>query len=559
LQEAVGAVPVTLLTPGAADTGRAVTDLAHNLRGPGDGPLLGAQIAPQGAHELAEAHRVPLIDLRIERVDNAAVALIPLRILQRTTALPYALVEGRLKIAIADPGDLQAVDELRLASPDPIELAVAAREDIELELERLARASEFDARAALLDEQTPADELETTDLEADDGMTEAPIIRIVNSIILQAAEEGASDIHFLPRGDGLVARLRLDGVMHEVERIPKQHARGVVTRVKVLAKLDVAEHRRPQDGRISVGEKAAGRLLDIRVAVLPTVDGEGVIMRLLDKSRKAPTLTEIGLSNEMQMALEQIIHRPTGALLVTGPTGSGKSTTLYAALEDIRRPEINIITIEDPVEYRVDDVYQLQVNLKAGLTFASSLRAILRSDPDVIMVGEIRDLETAKISLEAALTGHVVLSTMHTNDAPGALTRLTEMGIEPFVTAAAITAILAQRLLRRLCTNCREAYRPSAAQLAEWGFPAAALQAPEGVTLYRKRGCARCSKGYKGRVGVYQLMVMNEELRRLASAQGTREELARAAVESGMKTLWEDGLLKVAAGLTTIEELERML
>src|SRR5262249_23875569 len=295
-----------------------------------------------------------------------------------------------------------AGDELRLVAKQPVELAVAAREEIELELQRLARSSEFSARAALLGgEDTPFHEAQEADLDAEDGISETPPIQLVNSIVLQAAEEGASDIHFVPRRDGLIARLRLDGVMHEIERIPKRHAAGAVTRIKVLAKLDAAEHRKPQDGRISVGSKTAGRRLDIRVAVLPTVEGEGVVMRVLDKSRTPPTLTELGLSNEMQMALEHVIHMPTGALLVTGPTGSGKSTTLYAALHDLRRPEVNIITVEDPVEYRLDDIYQLQVNRIAGLTFASALRAILRSDPDVMMVGEIRDLETAKISLEA--------------------------------------------------------------------------------------------------------------------------------------------------------------
>ena len=257
------------------------------------------------------------------------------------------------------------------------------------------------------------------DLEAADGLSDAPRIQLVNSVILQASNDGASDVHFLPHGDSLVVRLRVDGILHEVERIPKEHAAGVVTRIKVLAKLDIAEHRMPQDGRISVrATEQPDRLFDVRVAVLPTVDGEGVIMRLLEKTRRAPTLTEIGLSNELQMQLEEVIFRPTGAFLVTGPTGSGKSTTIYAALCDVLRPEINVITIEDPVEYRLPDVYQLQVNKRAGLTFAMGLRAILRSDPDLLMVGEIRDLETAKITLEAALTGHAVYSTLHTNDAP---------------------------------------------------------------------------------------------------------------------------------------------
>src|SRR5712691_6291883 len=523
---------------------------------PADHGLLAAA-APQSPRALAELHNVPLIDLRTEGVDKAASDAIPLRVLIRANAVPYRLDGDRLLVALADPGDVRAVDELRLATRHAVELAVAPREDIELELQRLTRSTEFNERAALLDD-APLDQEEVTDLEAEDGISDAPPIRLVNSIILQAAEEEASDVHFLPRADGLIVRLRLDGVMHEIERIPERHAAGVITRIKVLAKLDVAEHRKPQDGRISLSSKTAGRLLDVRVAVLPTVDGEGVIMRLLDKSRKAPSLTEIGLSNEMQMALEQLIHKPTGALLVTGPTGSGKSTTLYAALEDVRRTEINIITVEDPVEYRVQDVYQLQVNPRAGLTFANALRAILRSDPDVVMVGEIRDIETAKIALEAALTGHLIFSTMHTNDAPGAVARLNEMGIEPFVTGSAVTAVLTQRLVRRLCPHCREPYRPTAEELAEWRFPPEQVRA-EGVTLYRRRGCQRCSKGYKGRTGVYQLMLMNEPLRRLTIERAHRDALEKCALAHGMKTLWADGIEKVAAGLTTIDELERML
>jgi type IV pilus assembly protein PilB len=520
--------------------------------------LLAATVTPQGARGLAELHHVPLVDLRSERIDKIASDAIPMRVLARATAVPYRLEGDRLLVALADPADVQAIDELRLATRYSVEIAVASREDIELELQRIARTSEFNERAALIEEDAPLDDEESADLEAEDGISDAPPIRLVNSIILQAAEDGASDVHFLPQGRGLVVKVRLDGVMHEIERIPERHTAGVITRVKVLAKLDIAEHRKPQDGRISIGARTAGRSLDVRVAVLPTVGGEGVIMRLLDKSRRPPTLTEIGLSNDVQMALEQIIHRPTGALLVTGPTGSGKSTTLYAALDDVRRTEINIITIEDPVEYRVEDVYQMQVNARAGVTFATALRAILRSDPDVVMVGEIRDLETAKISLEAALTGHFVFSTMHTNDAPGAIARLHEMGIEPFVVASAVTAVLAQRLVRRLCVHCREPFQATAAELADSGFPPELIRGDE-MTLYRKRGCERCSKGFKGRVGVYQLMEMTENLRKLASAGADREALERCAIENGMQTLWNDGIAKVAEGLTTIEELERVL
>jgi len=513
---------------------------------------------PLGPRERAEHFNLEYVDLRTLRIDDNAAESIPLHVLTRARAVPIALEDGRLKVAVVDPGDLVLIDELRLVSRQPIDLCVAAPADIEMELKRLARGQELAERAALIAED-PSFSLieEEADLEADDGISDAPPIQLVNSIVVQAAEEGASDVHFLPQGEHLIARMRVDGILHEVERIPKRHAVGVLTRIKVLAKLDIAEHRLPQDGRLTLRPKSTGRLMDIRVACLPTVEGEGVIMRLLDKERHAPTLTEIGLSNEMQMALEEVIYRPTGAFLVTGPTGSGKSTTVYAALSDLRQPGINIITIEDPVEYRLADVYQVQVNKKVGLTFASGMRAILRSDPDVLMVGEVRDLETAKIALEAALTGHSVMSTMHANDAPAAITRLNDMGIEPFVTGAAVTAVLAQRLVRRLCDRCKEPYEPSAADLEFLGFARAQIE--EGITLYRRRGCPHCSQGYKGRTGVYQLLVMNDELQRLAGARASHGELAAAAERAGMRSLWQDGLAKAAQGITTIDELSRVI
>jgi type II secretory ATPase GspE/PulE/Tfp pilus assembly ATPase PilB-like protein len=450
------------------------------------------------------------------------------------------------------------MDELRVVSRDPVDLAVAAPADIDFELRRLSRGQDLNARAAVIGEELPGyEDAEEADLGAADGISEAPPIQLVNSIILHAAEDGASDIHFLPQGDALVARLRVDGVLHEIERIPRRHARGVITRIKVLAKLDIAEHRLPQDGRISLRAKTTGRLLDIRVAVLPTVEGEGVIMRVLDKTRQAPTLTEVGLTNEMQMALEEIVYRPAGAFLVVGPTGSGKSTTVYAALTDVRRPEINVITFEDPVEYRLEDVYQLQVNTRAGLTFASGLRAILRSDPDVLMVGEIRDLETAEITLEAALTGHAVFSTLHANDAPSAITRLVDLGVEPFIAGSAISAVLSQRLVRRLCEECREPYEPARADLEYLRFSADAID--RGVTLYRRRGCERCTKGYRGRTGVFQLMVMDDAVAQATISRASHAELKAAATAAGMGTLWQDGLEKAAAGLTTIEELTRVV
>src|SRR5213078_988760 len=490
------------------------------------------------ARMLAARHHMPLVDLPLTGVEKAAGDLAPLHVLERLVAIPYALDGETLRVAIADPSDLHAIDELRLASRHQLELAVASRDDILTELRRLSRASEaFGARAALAEEEALLEEeADADDLEAEDGISEAPLVRLVNSIIFQAAEDGASDVHFEPQEDALLVRLRIDGVLHEVRRIPKRMMAGVTTRLKVLAKLDIAERRKPQDGRISLNAAAAGRMLDIRVATLPTVEGESVVMRLLDKSKRPPTLEELGLSDAMRQTLEEVVQRPTGALLVTGPTGSGKSTTLYAALAEINNPAINIITVEDPVEYRLGGVNQVQINPRAGLTFAAALRSILRSDPDVVMVGEIRDPETAKISIEAALTGHFVLSTLHTNDAPGALTRLNEMGVEPFLTGSAVTGVLAQRLARKLCTHCCEMYTPNTDELLKARISPEVAAASDGMVFYRKKGCPRCNQtGYKGRIGIYQLLAMTEQLESLAVRNASRDEIERAALGEGMR------------------------
>jgi type IV pilus assembly protein PilB len=510
------------------------------------------------ARAIARRYGLPLVDLNEVGIAIETVDLVPVRVLKRITAMPYAFAEGRLLVALADPADVHAIDELRLATGYPLGLAVATRADILHEIDRRARVSAAtDAHAIVIDESLGQDTED--DLEVDDGISDGPLVRLVNSIIFQAAEDGASDIHFEPQEDALVVRVRVDGVLQETHRIPRRLTAGVTTRLKVLAKLDIAERRKPQDGRISLNAAAAGRMLDIRVATLPTVDGESVVMRLLDKSKQAPSLQELGLSDEMRARFDQIIRRPTGALLVTGPTGSGKSTTLYAGMAAINRPDINIITVEDPVEYRLAGINQVQINLRAGLTFANALRSILRSDPDVVMVGEIRDSETAKISIEAALTGHFVLSTLHTNDAPSTLTRLNEMGVEPFLTGSAVSAVLAQRLARKLCTHCCELYTPSMDELIRARVSPEVAALTDGMALYRRRGCPRCNRtGYRGRIGIFQLLAMSETLERLAAEKASREEIERAAIKEGMRTLWDDGLAKVSAGLTSIEELARV-
>ncbi len=512
------------------------------------------------ARIVASQHGLPIIELGSVGIDPVAANSVPLHVLEQVNAVPYAFEDDQLLVAIADPQNIHGIDSLRLASRHPIALRVAASEDIANELGRLARTAEaFGSRSGLSEavELEVIEEDEVDDLEVDDGISDAPLVRLVNSIIFEAAEDAASDVHFEPHADSLVVRFRIDGVLHETQRIPKRSAIGVTTRLKVLAKLDIAERRKPQDGRISLSAAAAGRMLDVRVATLPTVEGESVVMRLLDKSKKPPTMEEVGLGAAMQEKLQALIHRPTGALLVTGPTGSGKSTTLFAAMSEINRPEINVITVEDPVEYRLAGLNQVQINQRAGLTFATALRSILRSDPDVVMVGEIRDVETAKISIEAALTGHLVLSTLHTNDAPSTLNRLNEMGVEPFLTGAAVTGVLAQRLARRLCEHCREVYVPNEEEIAAANLPEELRSGK--IELFRRNGCVRCRQtGYRGRIGIFQLLTMNEELSALAARKASREELEPAAMSEGMSTLWDDGLEKVVAGLTSLEELARV-
>jgi type IV pilus assembly protein PilB len=516
-----------------------------------------------GPEEVAKArakhYGVPFVDLAEVGVKADAVEAVSIAVLKRVDAIPYDQRDGHLFVAVADPSDVQALDELRLASRYTVRLAVAIRDDIETELRRIERASEATERSSLMDVEFRAEDVDE-DEDPDDleGAESSAISKLLISILQQAANDGASDVHLDPTDRGLVVRFRIDGVLQEVQVVPRRFISSLTTLVKVMAKLDIAERRKPQDGRISMTEKRVGRALDVRVAILPTVEGECTVMRLLDTSTKAPTLSDLGFSDEMERRFQGIITRPTGALLVTGPTGSGKSTTLYATLTEIHRPEINVITVEDPVEYRLSGVQQVQINQKAGLSFATALRSMLRADPDVIMVGEIRDLETAKISIEAALTGHLVLSTLHTNDAPSALTRLNEMGVEPFLVSAAVSGVVAQRLARLLCTACKVEYAPTEEELVAARIPTEDWNLFQSV--YRAEGCARCGKtGYRGRVGVYQLMTMSDDLTRLAAQGATRDELDEIARSEGMKSLWGAGLDVVADGKTSFEELRRVL
>jgi type IV pilus assembly protein PilB len=383
-------------------------------------------------------------------------------------------------------------------------------------------------------------------------------VKLVNGVLAQAVDEGASDIHFEPQARQMLVRFRHDGVLHETMTIPKHLQAGVVSRVKIMANLDIAERRIPQDGRI--GLTVGGRPIDMRVAVLPTVYGEQIVIRLLDRSNAMMRLEDLGFSEAALSRYKRSFLKPYGAILVTGPTGSGKSTTLYATLNILNTEEKKIITVEDPVEYRLAGINQVQINPKAGLMFASGLRSIVRCDPDIIMIGEIRDRETAQIAVESALTGHLVLSTLHTNDAAGALSRLTEMGVEPFLTASAVDCVLAQRLVRKLCDRCKEPYQPTEEMMRRLVFPEDSIEHWEETRLFRAVGCRHCNNtGYRGRMGVYEVMPVTEAVERLIVERKSADEIWRVAKAEGMTSLREDGLDRVLRGMTSIEEITRVI
>jgi type IV pilus assembly protein PilB len=430
---------------------------------------------------------------------------------------------------------------------------VATRADVAAAIDRYYRAdSDMDDLTAVLDAQDEEDDLS----KVKEIVEDAPIVKYVNLLITQAIQDRASDIHLEPTETDLRVRFRIDGVLHEVMRSPKAIQSGVISRLKIMADINIAERRVPQDGRLSVN--AHGRKVDLRVATLPTVWGEKVVMRILDNSTARLDLTDLGFSEDNFERYSRSFTKPYGMILVTGPTGSGKSTTLYATLNIVSRPEVNVITVEDPVEYRLPGINQVQTNNKAGLTFASALRSILRSDPDIVLIGEIRDHETGQIAVEAALTGHLVLSTLHTNDAPSAITRLTEMGIEPFLVGSALDAVLAQRLARRLCSKCKEAYTPTQEALVQARFPWQDGQPlPE---LFRPVGCSVCAKtGYKGRLALHEVMLVSEEVERLAVERASATAIETVARREGMRTLREDGMDKVLGGVTSLDEILRVV
>jgi type IV pilus assembly protein PilB len=510
-----------------------------------------------GAEDLAKAsaERLGLDYLHLNEgdVEREALSLVDRRLLRRHGAVPLRVENGRLLAAMSDPTDFFALEDLVMLSGYPVTPVVVTEEAIRATLDAVLEAEE-DFGGLIQGNATPSRAV-SPELGDDADHENPPIVRLVGSILRRAIAEGASDVHIEPRGAELAVRLRVDGLLRETMSVSARVRHAVVARVKILGDLDIAEKRLPQDGRFSV--TVAGKNVDLRVATLPTAFGEKAVLRVLDTGSVELDLGKLGFSREVLEAYEEVFRRPYGTVLVVGPTGSGKSTTLHATIREISSPERNIITIEDPIEYRVQGLNQVQVNPKIGLTFASGLRSILRSDPDVVMIGEIRDFETAKTSIEAALTGHLVLATLHTNDAPGAVTRLTEMGVEPFLTASAVDCVIAQRLARRLCGACKRPTSVDGGLLRRLGLdPNPSGKA--GSNFHEAVGCDTCGgTGYRGRIGVYEMLRVGDEVRDLILRRAPAGALGHAAEETGMVRLREDGLSKAASGITTIEEILR--
>ena len=497
---------------------------------------------------------VEYVSLDSYKIDKTATALIEPDSARRYRSLPIGFSNNRLVVAMSDPNDILAIDDIRLITGYELKTVCVAESELKVAIDNYCRASNIMEE----DEESKDEEasLETQEVEA--VAVGKPAVKLANMIFIQAVRDGASDIHVEPEEKTMRIRFRIDGVLHEVMHPPYRLYPPLVSRLKVMANMDIANKRIPQDGRISL--KVDKKKIDFRVASLPASHGEKLTLRLLDRSASIITLSELGFPENRLKIFRRMINTPHGCVLVTGPTGSGKTTTLYAALAELNHPEKHIITVEDPVEYRLPGINQVHVNPQAGLTFASGLRSILRNDPDIIMVGEIRDRDTARIAIESALTGHLVLSTLHTNDSAGAVTRLAEMDVEPYLTASSVIAVLAQRLVRLLCTQCREEYTLSREELLSSApdFPLAKGETK--VKFYKPKGCLRCSKtGYKGRVGIYELLIVSDKIKHLALKNSTAGEIAEAAVSEGMVTLRQDGYIKVKKGLTSLEEALRVL
>ena len=511
--------------------------------------------------DLAQAHAQRLgldfVELSDSDVDRDLVGLIPERLLRKHGALPLRISRTRhLVVAMSDPSNLYALEDLRIISGYPITPVVASEDEIRNLQSKIFATGERITKILEEAAEAGAEDDAELDLGIAAGPDEKPIVRLVSSVLQHAVGESASDIHIEPQGREVMVRFRIDGVLREVMSIPTKLQHSVTARIKLLAELDIAEKRLPQDGRFSV--KIDDQRVNFRVASLPTAYGEKIVLRLLDTAKVEVDLGKLGFEQRDYERFEAVFRRPYGATLVTGPTGSGKSTTLYATLKELNSPEKNIITVEDPVEYKIPGLNQVQINPRVGLTFASGLRNILRADPDIVMIGEIRDMDTAKISVEAALTGHLVLATLHTNDAPGALSRLTDMGVEPYLTSSAVDCVIAQRLVRKLCERCRGPVEIEREILEGMEFPFGLV--PDGLHFHKAVGCRRCGgSGYRGRTGIYEVMVVSDQIRKLILLRSSATEISRVAESQGMVRLRDDGLLKAAKGITTIEEALKLL
>jgi len=505
-------------------------------------------------HSLISRHAgVPLVQIRERDLNPQVISLIPAELAYRHQALPLSADGSSIRVAIADPFGIAAADDIRMVTGLSVELVYANPQDIRRLVEehyvRRMMADTTEEEVQILEES----EEEIGDLER--MAREATVIKFVNLILRQAVQERASDVHVEPFEKGVRVRYRIDGVLHEISSPPRRLQAAIISRLKIMANLDIAERRLPQDGRIK--SKIAAREIDIRVSTVPTLYGESVVLRLLDRSAMSYTMETIGMLPDARKKMERLISLPHGMILATGPTGSGKTTTLYAALRRAYSPAKKVITIEDPIEYQLDGINQIQVHPKIGLTFANGLRHILRQDPDIIMVGEIRDPETAEIAIHSALTGHLVFSTLHTNDAAGAVTRLLEMGVEPYLVASSVEAVLAQRLVRLICSKCRAPCKDADEIIAK--FSENGVKVGRARELHRGRGCEQCKQtGYKGRTGIYELLVMDDRIRSLVLERAPAGAIRDVACEHGMRTLRQDGWNKVLNGITTAEEVVRV-
>ncbi|MGD0946923.1 MAG: type II secretion system ATPase GspE [Candidatus Binatia bacterium] len=560
---AAGSIEASLLEQGAISTETLDKAREKQRDGKGLGDVLlemGAIDSATWGRTIARHFGLPFTEKLPEDADIVPlISPLPINFAKRCQLLPVARDGDAIVVATADPANLGALDDMRLLLRKPIRVLVASAPVIIDAINRVYDMASGSASELMdgLDEERL--DLMATDLEEPRDLLEsddeAPIIRLVNSLLFQAAKDRASDIHIEPFERDLTVRFRIDGILYDILSPPKRFQPVIISRVKIMAGLNIAEKRLPQDGRIRI--RLAGKDIDIRVSIVPTAFGERVVMRLLDKSTTVLHLEELGLVGAKHEMVSRLIKQSHGIILVTGPTGSGKTTTLYAALSKINTTDKNIITIEDPIEYQLHGIGQIQVNPKIDLTFAGGLRSILRQDPDVIMVGEIRDLETAEIAIQAALTGHVVFSTLHTNDSFGAMTRLLDMGIEPFLVSSSVIAVMAQRLVRRVCSACREPYQPSREETEELGITPQRLV---GHIVYKPgSGCNQCKRtGYRGRTGIHELLVVDDEIRGLVMKNADAASIRRAATARGMNTLREDGADKVLDGITTIEEVLRV-